>query len=58
MPIPTQDRSPFDLPRIIQDELVYDAPDLTIIADTNVPLLNPEQLSPYTVPAKSLEYCM
>ena len=32
MPIPIQDRSPFDLPRIIQDELAYDAPELAIIA--------------------------
>ena len=55
MHIPTQDRSPFDLPRIIQDELAYDAPELAIIADTNVPLLNPDQLSAYNSIMESID---
>ena len=55
MPIPTQDRSPFDLPRIIQDELAYDAPELAIIADTNLPLLNLDQLTAYNCIMKSID---
>ena len=55
MPIPTQDRSSFDLPRIIQVELTDDAPELAINADTNVSLQNLDQMSAYNCIMKSID---
>ena len=47
MPIPSHIRSPYEQPRIIQEELEFNVSDQTLIAETNVPLLNPDQLKIY-----------
>ena len=44
MPVPSHVHSPHDQPRIIQEELEFNVSDQAFIAETNVPLLNPDQL--------------
>ena len=44
MPDPSHTRSPHDQPRIIQDQLGFNVAEQAFIAETNVPLLNPDQL--------------
>ena len=44
MSVPSHTRSPHNQPRIIQDELGFDVAEQAFIAETNVPLLNPDQL--------------
>ena len=47
MPAPSHVRSPYDQPRIIQEELEFNVSNQAFIAETNVPLLNPDQLKIY-----------
>ena len=44
MPVSSHTRSPHDQPRITQDELGFNVAEQAFIAETNVLLLNPDQL--------------
>ena len=44
MPVPSNTRNPHDQPRISQDELGFNVAEQAFIGETNVPLLNPDQL--------------